>query len=508
MREIQGRRAVKFKVSESLSNEEVQRGLKYVVRDGVASQSMAIFTGGAFLIAFAVKLGASNFVIGLLAAVGPLAQLLQLPSILLVERLRNRRAIAVISAGIGRLFWLPIILIPFVFNENIRVPILLVSLGLSSALAAVSSCSWNSWMRDLIPQNILGAFFSRRMRISTGVGIVLSFLAAFYVDNWKKLFAEYELQGYSILFLAGLAAGMLGIYFLSRIPEKRMAQTGDKPSLLRLFGRPFRDENFRKLITFLCSWNFAVNLAGPFFMVYMLRRLGLSMSLIIGLGIVSQVMNFAFLRIWGKFTDLYSNKSVLAISGPLFIFSILAWVFTTMPEKYFLTVPLLILIHILMGLSSAGVSLATGNISLKLAPEGQATAYLATSSVFGSLAAGIAPILGGKFADFFAGREIAWTLKYTGPVRELSFPTLNIQQWDFFFLLAFLAGLYSLRRLAKVKEVGEVEEKVVMNQLFAEVKGQVRILSSVEGLRQMISFPFSLLRDLGVRKDSDVDETD
>jgi len=40
---------------------------------------MGILTGGAFLVAFAVKLGASNLVIGLLAAIGPLSQLLQLP---------------------------------------------------------------------------------------------------------------------------------------------------------------------------------------------------------------------------------------------------------------------------------------------------------------------------------------------------------------------------------------------------------------------------------------------
>lgn len=47
-----------------------------------------------------------------------------------------------------------------------------------------------------------------------------------------------------------------------------------------------------------------------------------------------------------------------------------------------------------------------------------------------------------------------------------------------------------------IKEAGEVEEKVVMNELFAEVSGQVRTLSSVEGLRQMISFPFSIVRSL------------
>lgn len=490
-----------FDAEGTLTEEQIQSGLSYVIKDGIASQAMGILTGGAFLVAFAIKLGASNLVIGLLAAIGPLAQLLQLPSIFLVEKIRNRRAIVVVAAGLSRLCWLLIVLIPFFFGGKIGLAVLLASIIAASAFGAVSGCSWNSWMRDLIPQNILGSFFSKRMRIATGVGIALSIAAAVYLDYWKKFFVDYELQGYSILFFVGFGAGVLGLYFLARTPELRMAVAEEKPKILKLLAQPFKDENFRKLIAFLCSWNFAVNLAGPFFMVYMLKRLELSMSFIIGLSIVSQVMNFTFLKIWGKFTDRFSNKSVLAISGPLFILSILAWTFTTMPEKYVLTIPLLILIHIVMGLSSAGVSLASGNISLKLAPQGQATAYLATNTIVNSVAAGIAPVLGGKFADFFSGRELVWTLKYTSPTGAFSLPTLSLQQWDFFFAFAFIIGLYSLHRLAMVKEIGEVEEKIVVNELVTEVRGQVRILSSVEGLRQMVSFPFSIVKGLTGKKE-------
>ena len=337
------------------------------------------------------------------------------------------------------------------------------------------------------------------MRIATGVGIALSIVAALYLDFWKKQFASSELAGYSILFFVGFAAGMLGVFFLAKTPEVRMPVIQGRPKIFKLLSLPFRDENFRKLIAFMCSWNFAVNLAGPFFMVYMLKRLGLSMSFIIGLSIVSQVMNFLFIKIWGRFTDRFSNKSVLAISGPLFIVSILAWTFTTMPEKYFLTIPLLVIIHIVMGLSSAGVSLASGNISLKLAPKGQATAYLATNTIVNSIAAGIAPILGGKFADFFAGRELAWTLNYTSPTGEFSLPTLNLQQWDFFF---------AIHRLAMVKEAGEVEEKIVAQELFSEVRTQVRILSSIEGVRQMVSFPLTIVRSITERmKPNDKEKT-
>ncbi len=489
-----------FKTEETLTDEQVQSGLSYVIKDGITSQSMGILTGGAFLVAFAIKLGASNFVIGLLAAIGPLSQLLQLPSIFLVEKIRNRRAIVVITAGLSRLCWLVIALSPFLFGAKIGLAVLLVSMIAASALGAISGCGWNSWMRDLIPQNILGAFFSKRMRIATGVGIALSVLAAIYLDLWKKLFAEYEVHAYSILFLAGFAAGALGLYYLYKTPEKRMPAVVEKSSILKLLSKPFRDENFRKLIVFMCSWNFAVNLAAPFFMVYMLKRLGLSMSFIIGLSILSQVLNFTFLRIWGKFTDSFSNKSVLAICGPLFILSILAWTFTTMPEKYFLTIPLLIIVHIVIGLSSAGVSLASGNISMKLAPEGQATSYLAANTIVNSIAAGIAPILGGKFADFFANRQLDWVLNYKGPGGEFSLPTLNLQQWDFFFAIAFIIGLYSIHRLSMIKEVGEVEGKVVFNELITEVRSQVRTLSSVEGLRQMVSFPFTIIRTLGGNK--------
>lgn len=67
---------------------------------------------------------------------------------------------------------------------------------------------------------------------------------------------------------------------------------------------------------------------------------------------------------------------------------------------YFLTVPLLIIIHILMGISLAGVNLAGGNIGLKLAPKEEATSFLAASSLVTNLAIGIGPIVGEYLPTF------------------------------------------------------------------------------------------------------------
>jgi len=484
---------MRFTVKDTLTEEEIQKGLRAVIKDGLASQAMITLTGGVFLVAFALKLGASNKVIGLLAGIPPLMQLVQIPAIYLVEKYGVRRAICVYASLLSRIFWLLIALIPFFFPAQAGLTLLIVALLLHTALAAISNTSWNSWMRDLVPQEQLGAFFSRRMSSTMALGIVFYLTAGFGIDYWRKLFPEYELYAYSILFSLGFLAGMIGIYFISTIPEPRMVQVEKKTSFFKLVLLPFKDKNFKNLIIFLGSWNFAVNLAAPFFTVYMLKRLQLNISFIIGLTVLSQVMNLIFLRIWGRLSDRFSNKSVLAVSAPIFMVCIFLWTFTTLPEKHVLTIPLLIILHIFMGISTAGVTLASGNIGLKLAPKGEATAYLAVNSLINSLAAGIAPILGGHFADFFAEREFSMILKWKSPITEVTFQTLDFQQWDFFFFFAFLIGLYSIHRLAMVKEAGEVEDRIIIQELVCEVRRPLRNLSSVGGLRQMVQFLSQLL---------------
>lgn len=485
-----------FMVKESLSEQEVQSGLNWITRDGIASQAMATLCGGAFLVAFALKLGASNVIIGLLASIGPLFNLLQIPSIYLVERIRNRRAITVIAVGVARITWLFIVLIPFLFPGNVGLFLLMAAIVVTAAFGPAANCAWNSWMRDIVPEKIRGQYFGKRLLLATVAGVVLSLAAAAYLDIWKRYLPEHELQGYSILFFFGLLAGLFGTFCIAKIPEPQMPTPQVKHHFFKLLMQPFRDANFRKLIAFLCSWNFAVNLAAPFFIVYMLERLELKMSIVIALTVLSQIVTALFLKLWGKFTDRYSNKSVLQVCSPIFLFSILAWTFTTMPDKHFLTFPLLIAIHIAIGIASAGIALATGNISLKLAPKGEATAYLATCTVCNSVAAGIAPIVGGSLAHFLSKTELALNLSYKSATEQVSLTALNFQHWDFFFALAFFLGLYALHRLTLIKEVGEVDDEVVFNAFVSQIKTRTRILSSVEGLRQMVTFPRDIITNL------------
>ncbi|MFH1479279.1 MAG: MFS transporter [Candidatus Omnitrophota bacterium] len=488
--------SILFKPRDEISENELKVGLKSVVLDGVMSHLMGVLTGGVFLVAIALKLGATNFQIGLIAAIPSLMQLVQLPAIFLIEKIHSRKTVAVYSALISRFAFLLVALSPLLFPPSIGLVILIFAVLFQSGFGGVGGCAWNSWMRDLVPENQMGSFFSNRLRIATILGILVSLLASMFIDYWKVHFPSQEINAYSGLFGIGFVLGMIGVFYLSKTPETKMIP--QKIEFIKLLGQPFKDINFRRLMLFLSSWSFAVNLAAPFFTVYMLSRIGIGMSMIVALSIVSQAFNFMFISLWGKWSDRFSNKSVLAVSGPLFMFSILGWTFTTMPDKYFLTFPILITIHIVMGISTAGISIASGNIGLKLAPKGQATAYLAANSLVNSFAAGIAPILGGKFVDFFAARKLSLVINWSSPNRELAIQALNLRHWDFFFGLAFLIGLYAMHRLTMVKEEGEVDDEVVRAEFIAAIKRPIRSLSSGAGILQVISYPYFFIQR-GVR---------
>ncbi|MFP4058034.1 MAG: MFS transporter [Candidatus Brocadiia bacterium] len=482
---------------ESLEEGEVARGLRSLLFDGMASQAMGVLTSGAFLVAFALLLGASNKAIGLLAAIGPFAQALQIPAVFLVDRLRVRKAVVVLGSFLSRSAWVLIALVPFAVPEEYRLTVFLVALFAFFGLGAISTCAFSSWMRDLVPESTMGSYFAKRLAGAIAVGAGLSLLAGFGVDLYRQHFPEREIAVYSILFGLGTVFGMVGLWFLGRVPEPRMTAAPTQGFLATL-ARPFRDRGFRTLLVFLGTWNFAITLAAPFFAVYMLRRLELRMGYIISLAVLSQLVNVAFLRIWGRLADRFTNKSVLTVSGPLFLVSIVLWPFLTMPEPHALTVPLLVVIHVLAGMSSAGVTLCAGNIALKAAPRGTATAYLATNALTSGLAATVGPLLGGLTADWFANRELSLTLRWatlTDGAAAFELPAISLRGLDFLFILSFVLGLYAIHRLLAVKEAGEVEERVVMSEFYGEVRKMAQHVSNVPGLRYLTVFPYERVKD-------------
>ena len=481
----------------ALDGAQVERGLRILSFEGMLSQTMVILSTGAFMVGFALALGASNTVIGLLAAIGPLAQIIQLPSIYLVERLRARRVLVVVTAGLSRLLLLPIAALPFFAPPSLSLPLLLGLLACHFALANVAGCAFNSWIRDLVPEERMERFFALRLTLATLVGAIVSFAGGIGVDAYKSWIPD-EIGAYAILFTTGAAFGIVSVFLYSRVPEPRMPEETGEP-LRSLLSQPFKDRNFRSLLIFLGCWSFAVNLAAPFFAVYLLKRLGLSMTWVLALSVVSQVCNVLFFGVWGRLAERFSNKSVLVFSVPMFFITFLLWPFTTMPDPHVLTVPILIGIHVMAGVSLAGVALCAGNLAFKSAPYGKAGAYLAVNALVSGAAATLAPILAGLAADGFEPYELRVTLtflKWRVNDTHLELPTIDLRGIDFLFIIAFAFGLYSVHRLLAVKEEGEVADRVLRQAFFAETRRMVRQVSTVAGIRYLVTIPASLLMTL------------
>lgn len=461
---------------------------------------------GAFLTAFALELGASNLIIGVLAAVPHLCQLAQIPAVLVLEKVRDRRRVYGISGLIARPMMLVIGFAAFLPNDW-AITIIVVAFTLRYLAGAFLSCAWNSWMRDLIPDEDMGEVFGRRQQIMIGVGVILTLIAATFVDYWQTLTGQPQKYAYTVIYCLSFIGGMYAVYAARHIEDSPMPPAEPGDNLLVQLREPFSDKNFRRLITFLGSWNFAINLAAPFFTVHMLKKMGLDVLTVMLLATSSQVVAYVTVSQWGNLADRFSNKAVLGACAPLFVFCIFLWTFTTMPEMHVMTIPLLIFIHIATGIASAGVTLSSSNLTLKLAPRGRATGYLSASAIVNAAAAGTASMVGGLTADVFDVIELSVIVRWSAPGDITDLSALSLTHWDFFFMSATIVGLYSLHRLSLVEEKGHITEARAITLLAQNAKQSLRNLSTISGLRAASDFPIiELVRKLRTTRKGKINE--
>jgi len=484
-----------------LSAEDTEKALSKMVKQGVTVQVKTTFTESVFLVGFALLLQAPNTVIGILAAIPAVTQLLQIPSIYLIEKYRNRRRLNSYTQLGNRIGILLMALIPFIASGEVGLLLLIGSMLIQSIFTAIGSPSWNSWMRDLVPPDRLGQFFSTRMALMGVVAIVASLSGGFLIDRWlsisdpNDLFSQ--LSGYSLLFFIAFLFGMVAIYYTRTTPEPPMKTRHEELSYAQLLAEPFQNENYRNMMIFSAVWSLSTSFASPFFTVYLLDVdiLGLEVVFVAGLLALTQLTSVIFLRLWGRLADRFSNKSILQVTLPLFTIGTFLWTFSSIARDYGVLIPLIIFIHILNGFSAAGVNLSSNNIGMRLAPRGEAATYLAARGSIIAIAGSIAPVLAGILADLFGHHTLEFSLSwFIDGVLYTIIPAYRLSGIDFLFIISSIIGIYAIHRITLVREEGEVEERVVIDALIAETRRNVRTVSTVDGLRQTFEAPIKVAR--------------
>jgi MFS family permease len=454
--------------SEKITNSQLNSGLSLVIADGLSAEGMVVFTSGTFLTAMAIHMGASNFQLGLFAALPTFTTIFQLASIWLVQKWSNRKAVTSLFNLLARFPLIAIGVIPLLFTGSTTIQVLLILLFFQHIFGDIAGASWNAWMKDLIPGERLGSFFSKRSRMAQTLNVTLSLATAMGIDYVKSHYPAHEITAYTTLFLAGGVLGMMSVFFLLRTPEPRPVPMDEK--ILKLFSRSLKDKNFSNLLAFNSLWAFALNLATPFFAVFMLKTIGLPLSYVIGLGIISQLSSITFLKLWGNYSDRFSNKTIIGICAPLYITCILAFAFTALPSSKLTIVAILVAIHVVSGLSTAGINLALSNIGIKLAPKNEAIVYITAKNMFVAFSSTIAPMIGGLLADFFAGHHLLYDINIAGKTIHM----IDLQGWNYFFIIGGVLALASLKLLNKVSEHGETHRRKVRMHMRAALRNKMR----------------------------------
>ncbi|AEG93725.1 Candidate transporter [Ramlibacter tataouinensis TTB310] len=449
------------------------------------------FSGGVILVAFALALGATPLQIGLLAAIPFIAQAAQLPATLLIERVRQRRRIGVLAVTAARVLILLTAVLPFLTEPSLALQLLIAAQLAIAALNAVGGCAVNSWLHQLIPPRELGSFFSRRLFFGTTLACIGTLAAGTLID---RVPAAASLQPYALVFALAALAGFVSSFYLGRAPEPVMPDAGPEVGLRERFRQPFRDRNFRRLLVFLAAWTIASNLAAPFLTVYLMEQRGYAVATVTSLWVTSQLANALTLYLWGRLSDRFSNKAVLAVALPVHFTCILALVFADAVTDAGWQLGLLYAIHFVMGIATGGIGLATGNLGLKLAPQGQGTAYLAAIGLASAVSGGIAPIAAGALAGAFQAAELSAVVRWATPLSWGEMAVVSFAHWEFLFAISALFGLYVMHALSRIDEGSEVSERQVVQEFALEAWRSLNSLSSVAGALGSL-FPFERLTE-------------
>lgn len=483
----------------TLTETEVNRSLRLMVWDGIAGTAMFSLASGGFMAAFALALGANNLQIGVIAALPYIAQVVQLPAILAVEKIRMRKAIGAPAWWLSNLMWIPVGAVPFFMDTPGSGAVLAVMtlVGIRGVFSAIWGTCWASWMRDLVPQQVIGTYYSRRLAASLGVVAVISLAASFFVRWWTDSAApENAVYAYSFIIIGGaLTLGIASPSFVMGAREPLMPPAPDSGRpLLSILMDPLRDRNYSQLLRFLFFWSFSSNLAIPFFAVYMLTILGLALPVVIGFTVLGQLSNILFLRVWGPLADRVGSKAVLSLSASLYLLVIIGWTFTTFPGPHALTLPLLAVLHVFAGVAAAGATLTVGTLAFKVAPDDQATPFLGVAGIATNVGIGAGPIVGGVLADYFAVSSFNIDMSLSTSGRIIEIPAFSLTGFDFLFAIAFVLGLLSLNLLVALREEGEVPADAALEQLSAGPLPMMRVVSSVPGLSAVSGFSQGHLR--------------
>lgn len=351
------------------------------------------FTSAAnsYINVYAIRLGASNQLLGLRASLPSLiVVLLRIPAAHLMEHTPDRKKLIVRSLFIARLFYFLIFLLPWIGNLPLLREIpqaqllvwMVILMGLPNVL---SSAGWDSFFADVVPPQNRARVVSTRSTMTHLLNLTVVPLMGAFLD-WAAFPWNYQL-----IFLVAFTGAMLSTWQVTKIRVPATAQpprTKTKALNLQETRRILQQSpEFGALVlaTFVYQW--AVSIASPLYNIYFVQRLGATDSWIgLRMTLASLASIIAF-RIWPQQVERHGERAILRIATPMMmLFPLLTGLSRSLTPNLFIVM--------LPRLFGAGVMLSRYGILLRACPDDRRPTYIAIYAIMNNVAAFIAPLVG------------------------------------------------------------------------------------------------------------------
>jgi predicted MFS family arabinose efflux permease len=346
-----------------------------------------------FNAAFAIRLGADNFQVGLLSSIPALlAVLVSIPAGRFLTRKSCRKPWVVGSLFIHRTGYLLVAVSPWFHLFNIEPGLLVVLIiGTISAPAHFFNVGWTAMLADVIPEQRRAAVFTAR----NIVGQATICVAVFLCGQWLSR-VHFPIN-YQVLYFVGYLASLVSIYYLSRlnVPDRLWRhfrwKSRNKASLAgraRSMAKRFTDHpGFLRITVNTFLHGMGLWMAGPLYSLYFVRELGASdawLGLNGTLGSLGNIIGYSFWRWqmarWGEHNTL---KRTIVLAG---VYAVLVGLTPSLP--------VILLYGILNGLFvSPGINLSHFNTLLKVTPAEARPQYVSIYQTIMNIGAFIAPLV-------------------------------------------------------------------------------------------------------------------
>jgi MFS family permease len=406
------------------SPDQTERNAWYLTAEIGAAAVLS--AAASFNAAFAVRLGASNTMIGWLSSIPSLlAMVMLIPSARFLESKTQRAPWVWGSLLIARLGYLLLAFLPWLIHSGRAEAVvwLLIAISVPSTFF---SAGFNPLFTDVVPERERTRVLAARSMLSSGMVAALTYLAGRWLEASHRMgWATFPLN-YQALFIIGFAGSMVSMALLLRIrvpasraiPARKAA--GGKPFWLQLRTLATENRNFSVLVLNTLLFDGPAYLIGPLYIILFVRELGASDGWI---GLNATLANLGVIVgywLWRRWIRRLGYSRALLLSAPLAaLYPLLCSLVPNLSA--------ILLWGILINLINPGISMSHFNILMKLCPEDRKTSYFATYATLANVVAFVGPMAGVALAGVFGIRAILLAGGVLRLLGGLAFSMLRVQ---------------------------------------------------------------------------------